>query len=102
MYLGITAMSEQEKGSLSDIEGFVKWFDSRKGFGFIVGPDEQDIFVHYTCIDGDGFRSLKDGSAVVYDALESDKGWRATRVVHSEPVEVTVTTNRGYSRSPRR
>lgn len=95
-------MIEQDKGSLSDIEGVVKWFDSRKGFGFIVGPEGQDIFVHYTCIEGDGFRALKDGSPVTYDALESDKGWRATRVVHSEQVEVTVTTKRGYSRSPRR
>ncbi|MDB5354004.1 MAG: cspLA, partial [Phycisphaerales bacterium] len=41
--------------------GQVKWFDSKKGFGFILGPQGQDVFVHFSSIDGDGFRSLKDG-----------------------------------------
>lgn len=70
--------------------GTVKWFDPRKGFGFVVGPDGQDIFVHYTCIEGDGFRALKDGCTVEYDASNSDKGWRATRVIRDDTVEVVV------------
>lgn len=96
-------MSEQPSAQLTGIEGEVKWFDSRKGFGFIVGPEGQDIFVHYTVIQGDGFRVLKDGSKVIYDASKSDKGWKATRVVRGpESVDVTVVPRRGYTRTPRR
>jgi len=87
---------------LSGVDGVVKWFDPRKGFGFIVGPDGQDIFVHFSVIHGDGFRVLKDGGAVVYDAAKTDKGWKATRVVRNDSVEITVVPRRGYERSPRR
>lgn len=58
--------------------GQVKWFDPKKGFGFIVGPDGQDVFIHYTQINTDGFRSLKDGESVSYELVEGDKGWHAT------------------------
>jgi len=69
--------------------GNVKWFDPKKGFGFIVGPEGQDVFVHYTHIRGDGFRSLKDGEPVQYELVESDKGWQAREVkrVKSEEKE---------------
>ena len=67
-----------------DVEGTVKWFDPKKGFGFIIGPSGQDIFVHYSRIEGDGFRVLKDGSRVRYDAEFIDKGWHASRVVRLE------------------
>ena len=62
-------------------KGQVKWFDPKKGFGFILGPDGQDVFVHYSQIEGDGFRSLKDGENVEYELIEGDKGWQA-RTVH--------------------
>ena len=63
------------------VTGMVKWFDSKKGFGFIKGPEEdKDIFVHYTHIEGDGFRSLKDGESVEFDLVESDKGLQAHHV----------------------
>lgn len=104
-----------ESNQLVDISGSVKWFDPRKGFGFIVGPDEQDIFVHYTVIQGEGFRVLADGSPVTYSAENGDKGWRATKVT---PVETDVAKDetpsepeseaevvvpkRTYSRTPRR
>jgi len=94
-------MTGESGEQLTGVEGSVKWFDPRKGFGFIVGPEGQDIFVHYTVIEGEGFRALRDGSAVNYDAVKGDKGWRATRVVSTEPLEVTVP-RRKYSRSPRR
>ncbi|MEM9558757.1 MAG: cold shock domain-containing protein [Planctomycetota bacterium] len=87
---------------LEGIEGEVKWFDPRKGFGFVVGPEGQDIFVHYTVIEGDGFRVLRDGSQVLYDADKSDKGWRATRVERVEDVAEVVVPRRTYSRTPRR
>jgi CspA family cold shock protein len=99
---GSVAMSDLEPTILENIDGTVKWFDPRKGFGFIVGPQGQDIFVHYTVIHGDGFRVLKDGSSVRYDANKTDKGWKATKVTRNEEVEVTVPPRRGYTRSPRR
>lgn len=64
------------------ISGEVKWFDPKKGYGFITGPEGQDVFVHYSQIQGDGFRSLKDGEAVQYELVESDKGWQARGVEH--------------------
>lgn len=98
-----------EGNTLTDIQGNVKWFDPRKGFGFIVGPDEQDIFVHYTVIEGEGFRVLADGSPVQYSAENGDKGWRATKVTALESNETSddsepevVVPKRTYSRTPRR
>lgn len=97
-------MTDSSAERIESIDGNVKWFDSRKGFGFIVGPEGQDIFVHYTVIVGDGFRALKDGAQVTYDAEKSDKGWRATRVVRpeGEAEPEIVVPRRTYSRSPRR
>ena len=61
--------------------GAVKWFDARKGFGFLVGPEGQDIFVHFSTIEQDsGFRTLRDGEAVVYYAQKGPKGWAASKV----------------------
>ena len=60
--------------------GNVKWFDTKKGYGFIVGEAGQDVFVHYTSILGDGFRSLKDGEVVDYELVQSDKGFQARNV----------------------
>ena len=70
------------KDTLENIDGTVKWFDPRKGFGFIVGPDGQDIFVHFTSIQGEGFRALKDGAPVTYSAHLTDKSkwWSALRL----------------------
>ncbi len=60
--------------------GTVKWFDSKKGFGFILNPDGQDVFVHFSSIEGDGFRVLKDGERVVFEQLSGAKGLLAKRV----------------------
>ena len=60
--------------------GTVKWFDTKKGFGFIIGPEGQDVFVHFSSIEGDGFRSLKDGETVDYDMAQGAKGFSASRV----------------------
>jgi CspA family cold shock protein len=95
-------MTSQPIRELVGIEGVVKWFDPRKGFGFVIGPEGQDIFVHFSVIQGDGFRVLKDGSRVNYDAQQGEKGWKASRAARVEPVEVTVTARKGYTRSPRR
>jgi len=61
--------------------GTVKWFDNEKGFGFITGEDGSDIFVHFSDIVGEGFRSLEEAQSVVYTIGENDKGMKATNVV---------------------
>lgn len=61
--------------------GTVKWFNSTKGFGFITGEDNKDIFVHQSSIKEDGFRTLEEGQKVSYDVEASDKGDRAVNVV---------------------
>ncbi|HEX4796674.1 MAG TPA: cold shock domain-containing protein [Humisphaera sp.] len=66
--------------------GPVKWFDSKKGFGFIVGPEGQDVFVHFSSIEGDGFRSLKDGESVEYELVKGTKGFSAAHVKRLAPV----------------
>ncbi len=60
--------------------GPVKWFDSKKGFGFIVSPEGDDGFVHFSSIEGDGFRSLKDGETVDYELVRGEKGLSALQV----------------------
>jgi cold shock protein len=60
--------------------GTVKWFDVKKGFGFIINAEGKDVFVHYSSIEGDGFRSLKDGEKVQYEQLEGNKGLSAQHV----------------------
>ncbi|MFW6060616.1 MAG: cold-shock protein [Phycisphaeraceae bacterium] len=60
--------------------GQVKWFDPKKGYGFIIGPEGRDVFVHYSQIQGDGFRSLKDGETVDYEVIEGEKGLQARSV----------------------
>lgn len=96
-------MSDSASEHIRNEVGAVKWFDPRKGFGFIIGPEQQDIFAHYSVIQGDGFRVLKDGSLVEYDAEKTDKGWKATRVVRKDDAsEVQVVKRQGHVRSPRR
>jgi CspA family cold shock protein len=61
--------------------GLIKWFDPKKGYGFIAGSEEgKDIFVHYTSIQGTGFRSLRDGERVEYELVKSEKGLQARDV----------------------
>lgn len=63
------------------VNGTVKWFNNSKGFGFITGEAGDDIFVHYTSIRGEGYRSLKEGQQVEFSVVESDKGLQAQDVV---------------------
>ena len=61
--------------------GKVKWFDTKEGYGFIIGEQGQDVFVHYTSIVGEGFRALKDGEVVEYEIVEGEKGFQARNVM---------------------
>ncbi len=61
-------------------EGTVKWFDAEKGFGFIQRSQGEDIFVHYSAINGDGFRSLEEGQRVDFEVVEGRKGLQAQDV----------------------
>jgi CspA family cold shock protein len=60
--------------------GTVKWFDSKKGFGFIISPEGKDVFVHFSTIQGEGFRSLREGEQVEYDQIEGTRGLLAENV----------------------
>jgi len=60
--------------------GSVKWFDDRKGYGFIEQEDGADVFVHHSGISGDGFKSLKEGDKVSFDIEEGKKGPAAVNV----------------------
>lgn len=60
--------------------GTVKWFSSKKGYGFITMEDGQEVFVHYTSIDGNGFRSLEQGEEVQFEVAQGPKGLQAAKV----------------------
>ena len=60
--------------------GKIKWFDNKKGFGFIAQDTGQDVFVHHTSINGNGFKTLNEGEAVTFDVVTGDKGLKASNV----------------------
>lgn len=60
--------------------GTVKWFNNDKGYGFIEYNDSEDIFVHFTGIEGEGFKSLTEGQKVSFDVAEGTRGPQATKV----------------------
>ena len=60
--------------------GNVKWFNDAKGFGFITAENGEDVFVHYSAISGQGFRSLPEGAAVEFDLVQGPKGLQAANV----------------------
>jgi CspA family cold shock protein len=62
-------------------EGTVKWFNESKGFGFITNEDGGDVFVHFSSIQGDGFKTLTEGDKVSFDIEEGEKGPKAVNVV---------------------
>jgi CspA family cold shock protein len=60
--------------------GTVKWFNADKGFGFITAENGNDVFVHFSAIQGDGFKTLEEGQAVTFDVEDSDRGPQAVNV----------------------
>ncbi|HOO37368.1 MAG TPA: cold-shock protein [Deltaproteobacteria bacterium] len=64
-------------------QGTVKWFNEQKGFGFITADDGQDVFVHHTSINQDGFRTLDEGQRVTFEIVSGPKGPQASNVCKS-------------------
>ena len=62
-------------------KGTVKWFNAEKGYGFITGENGSDVFVHFSAIQGEGFKTLEEGQAVSYDLTEGARGMQAANVV---------------------
>ena len=69
------------------LEGKVKWFNRRKGYGFIETAEGRDVFVHYSSITTEGFKALDEGDDVLFDVMEGEKGPRATNVVQKSSPE---------------
>lgn len=70
------------------LSGTVKWFSNPKGYGFIEAEDGRDVFVHYTSVEGTGFRSLDEGDSVEFSVEDSDRGLEArdvTRIDEQAP-----------------
>ena len=61
-------------------QGTVKWFNSEKGFGFITKEDGNDVFVHFSAIQGDGFKTLEEGQRVSFDVTQGNRGDQAANV----------------------
>ena len=74
-------------------KGSVKWFDPKKGFGFVINEQGQDVFVHYTNIDREGFRCLRNGQTVEYEQVASDKGLqgKSVRIIETVPLAAEKT-----------
>lgn len=69
------------------MQGRVKWFNNEKGYGFIDYPNSEDIFVHYSAIKQDGFKTLSEGQLVEFDLIETAKGLQAINVLAENNVK---------------
>ena len=65
---------------MAQYQGVVRWFNNAKGYGFLGRESGPDVFVHYSSIQADGYRSLKEGEPVEYDVIQGDKGPQADQV----------------------
>lgn len=71
---------QEREGDLQSMTGTVKWFNSEKGYGFITTEEGQDIFVHYSAINTEGFKTLNEGDKVEFEVTEGDRGPQASNV----------------------
>jgi cold shock protein len=81
VYFSTARLKCQERNMAS---GKVKWFDNKKGFGFIAQDSGQDVFVHHSSIVGKGFKTLNEGEEVVFDVVTGDKGLKAQNVQRAQ------------------
>ena len=66
------------------VKGTVKWFSNQKGYGFITPENGKDVFVHFSAIQGDGYKSLNEGEAVEFEVSQGPKGEQAVNVIRSQ------------------
>lgn len=71
------------------MKGIVKWFNNEKGYGFIQYSDEEDIFVHYSAINQDGYKTLAEGQLVEFQLVETSKGLQALNVTAVKELQTT-------------
>jgi CspA family cold shock protein len=80
-----TTQTGKKAKPVAQYKGKVKWFNNAKGFGFIGREDGPDVFVHYSAVQVDGYKTLKDGDEVEFDIVEGQKGLQAEGVVRLRP-----------------
>ncbi|MEI6437830.1 MAG: cold shock domain-containing protein [Candidatus Omnitrophota bacterium] len=66
-------------------KGKVKWFDRKKGYGFVTKSDGKDVYAHYSSIQAEGFKYLVDGEEVEFEVQEDDRGLKAVNIIHLDP-----------------
>src|SRR5437667_10240390 len=93
----VTRLTEKSK-AVSKEQGTVKWFNASKGFGFIQRQSGEDIFVHFSAIVADGYKSLNDGQAVEFGVTKGPKGLQASNV---QPLSLTAESDRFGASRPR-
>jgi CspA family cold shock protein len=89
-------MNELGAGKVAREQGTVKWFNAAKGYGFIQRQSGEDVFVHFSAIQADGYKSLNEGQAVEFEVKQGPKGLQAESV----PIQALMLTSRGRPNPP--
>jgi CspA family cold shock protein len=88
----LTEKERARRTTLAQYKGTVKWFNNAKGYGFLGRDGGADVFVHYSSIQGDGYKSLKEGDEVEFDIIQGSKGPQADQVVRLKDAAPGVTS----------
>jgi CspA family cold shock protein len=78
---------------MAQYKGTVKWFNNVKGYGFLGHDGGEDVFVHFSSIQKDGYKSLKEGDEVIFDIVQGEKGLQADHVVRQPPSQAAASQN---------